>query len=250
MKIDYAIVSSDSNPFYLDFWQVISKMWFLKFNIMPFLIYIDEKDTKIDSTYGIVEKWKPVKDVPIYLQCLWSRYWYPITKPDKVSIISDIDMLPLSRWYYQGQIENIPDDKHVHINPCIESYGSIPSCYHIARGDTYKKTFELPDSWEESVTAIHNSGLGSNPGGHLEGKTDWFADERYATNMMQKNSSDVVLIPRNEGQNGFRIDRPNWTYNPNVIHDDYYYDSHSIRPFSQYSEEIMKICNLSLYGRY
>lgn len=247
MKIDYAVVSSDSNPFYLDFWPIVAKMWKVKFNITPVLIYIDEKDVPIDATYGIVEKWKPVAGVPTYLQCLWSRYWYPSTKPDSVCIMSDIDMLPLSPWYYQGQIETIPDHKHVHINPCIETYGSIPSCYHIAKGSTYKKTLELPDSWEKSVVDLNNSGLGSDPGFHLAGKTGWFADERYATLMMQKNKEDVVLIPRIGGQNGRRIDRPNWYYNPELIKSDWYFDSHSIRPVSMYGAEIMKICNLSLH---
>jgi len=33
MKIDKAIMSSDDNPLYLDFWQSVSKVWKLKFDI-------------------------------------------------------------------------------------------------------------------------------------------------------------------------------------------------------------------------
>ena len=42
MKIKYAIMSSDSNPLYLDFWPIVSKVWKEKFDIEPILYYIDE----------------------------------------------------------------------------------------------------------------------------------------------------------------------------------------------------------------
>jgi hypothetical protein len=55
-----------------------------------------------------------------------------------------------------------------------------------------------------------------------------------------------MFIPRNNGQNGFRIDRPNWRYNEELFNIDYYIDSHSIRPYLTYKTEIDKLTNLIL----
>jgi len=120
MKIDYAIISSDSNPMYLDFWPIVSKLWKQKFNIEPILIYIDEeKDKEISEEYGTVLRLTPLENIPLYIQTLWSRYWLPSLYPNKTCIISDIDMLPLSKEYFIDKIKEIPDDKYVHLNPCV-----------------------------------------------------------------------------------------------------------------------------------
>jgi hypothetical protein len=52
------------------------------------------------------------------------------------------------------------------------------------------------------------------------------------------------FIHRDGGQNGHRIDRSNWVYEPNKVTDGYYYDSHSIRPFTNYSDELNKLVDL------
>jgi len=248
MKIEYAIHSSDSNSMYLDFWPIVSKIWKVKFDIAPLLIYIDENhDIDIDDTYGEVIKFKPVKDIPVYLQNLWVRYWYPSQKPDSISILSDIDMLPLSRKYFVDNIAEIPDDFYVHINPCLESYGIIPSCYHIGRGSKYKEVLDLHDNWEDSIKFIFNLKNGKDPGGELSGKDCWFADEYYGSKKVMERfhgSGDVVLIPRDGGQNGFRIDRPAWGYDPDLVSQEYYYDCHSIRPYQDHKEEIDKLVDL------
>jgi hypothetical protein len=232
MKIDIAIHSSDSNPFYLDFWPIVSKLWREKFGIEPILIYIDENhDIPIDSTYGRVLKLKPIPDIPVYLQCLWVRYWIPSQFPDKICMISDIDMLPVSREYFIDQIRGISDDKYVHLNP---NHEFIPSCYHIAKGSLFKKVLELDDMWEDSMKGLHNKPLGhdcfdgSNP--ILKDKLQWGADEEFATNKLRgyPDQSIFALIPRNHG----RINRVNWNYDPIGIAKNQYADAHCVRPLS------------------
>tara|TARA_R100001082_G_scaffold86120_1_gene52705 strand:- start:7880 stop:8668 length:789 start_codon:yes stop_codon:yes gene_type:complete len=252
MKIDYAIHSSDSNPMYLDFWPIVSKIWKLKFNVTPLLIYIDEDHSiNIDDTYGEVVKMKPIEGIPLYLQNLWVRYWYTSQKPDSVNIISDIDMLPLSKKYFVDTIADIDDNSYVHINPCIETYGIIPSCYHIAKGSKYKEVLDLHDNWEDSIKFLFGLNMGNDPGGHLAGKNHWFADEYWGSKKVIERMhtvGDVVLIKRNGGQNGFRIDRPNWGYDEALVPNDYYYDSHSLRPYQDHKDEIDKLVNLVLSG--
>ena len=104
MKIDYAIMASDSNPDYLDFWEPVSKVWNIKMGITPILIHIGDGDN-IDITYGDVINMKPIEGIPLHLQAQWVRFWYMSTLGDKVGVISDIDMFALSRKYFVDKIE-------------------------------------------------------------------------------------------------------------------------------------------------
>lgn len=246
MKIDLVIHSSDSNPFYLDFWPLVSKVWKEHFKLNPILLYIDENhDIPIDETYGKVIKMKPISDVPLYLQCLWIRYWYPTQVPDQVCMISDIDMFPISKNYFIEQIKNIADDKYVHLNP---THNFLPSCYHIAKGKLFKEVLKLEDEWMESVTALYNKNLGSdcfaqapnNP--ILEGKQQWGADEEYATKCIRSYADQTIFefIERKH----CRIDRSNWIYSISQIENDMYADSHSIRPYEKYKYQIDSLLSI------
>lgn len=249
MKIDYSIHSSDSNSFYLDFWPLVSKVWKLKFNVEPILIYIDKNENiDIDETYGTVIRLKEIDGIPNYLQNLWVRYWYPINFPDKVSIISDIDMFPLSEKYFIDSIKSISDDKYVHLNPIENKLPhplSLPSCYHVANGKKFKEVLQLADKWEDSIFELYNSGLGSDHGGHLAGKNKWAADERFATLKVNEftNKDDIILISREGGCGARRIDRSQWFYDEKLLEEGYYIDSHSLRPYNIYKNEIDKLLN-------
>lgn len=250
MKIDKAIHSVNNNKSYLDFWEPVSMIWKEKFGVEPVLFYFYsdymEEDIEISEKYGKVERIKLIKEFPNALQVMWSRYYMPTQYPDDVSIICDIDMLPMSKSYFLDQIEKYDNEKYIHLNPCVETYGLIPSCYHVATGKNYKKYLELPDSWEESITQVVKSGFGKT----INGNDLWFADEQFATSKILKNKDEnVILLKRNGGQNGFRIDRDRWTYNEQKILSGYYYDCHSIRPFEKHKVEIEKIVNLIMQSK-
>lgn len=243
MKIDKVIVSSDNNHLYLDFWPLISKIWANKFNIEPVLVLIDNNNQllkKIDTTHGKIIRYNIVDDIPIYLQTLWVRYWIPKIFPDSVCMISDIDMIPISQWYFVNQLENINNNHYVHLNPCYESYGTLPSCYHVAKGSLFDEILELHDDWSESIKYLNNLNLGRM----ANGKDKWFLDEQYSSNLIfkwkEKNEDKVHFLRRKDNR---RIDRSYWYYDKNLLKDKFYYDSHSLRPFNQYATEILKLVN-------
>lgn len=248
MKIDKAILSTDDNPLYIDFWPSISKVWKEKFNITPVLALIGndvELFERIDRTYGEVFRFDILENIPVYLQTLWVRYWITGKFKDEVCIISDIDMIPLSKWYFIDQISDIDNDDYVHLNPCYDEYGTLPSCYHVAKGGLFKEMWNLHEYWKDSIENLYGMNLGRNPGGHLDGKNQWFADEKYSSDKIfhwkEKNENRVNFINR---QNDRRIDRSYWNYDERLIKEGYYYDSHSIRPYSIYKSEIEKIIEL------
>lgn len=245
MKIDKAIHSVNNNKSYLDFWEPVSMIWKEKFEIEPVLFYFYrdymEENIEISEKYGKVIRIKMIKEIPEAIQVMWSRYYMTTLFPEEVSIICDIDMFPMSTEYFVNQIKDYENTKYLHINPAIETYGLIPSCYHIATGNNFKKYLELPDTWEQSIIQVVKSGFGRT----INGNPLWFADEEYATNKLMKNKDkDVEFIPRRGGLGGFRIDRSRWHYEDEKVLKEYYFDCHSIRPFEKYKQEIEKLINL------
>uniref|UniRef100_A0A6C0J2J0 Glycosyltransferase n=1 Tax=viral metagenome TaxID=1070528 RepID=A0A6C0J2J0_9ZZZZ len=235
MKIDIVIHSSDSNPYYLDFWPIVSKIWKVKFGVTPLLVYIDENhDIPIDETYGIVVKMKPVEGVPLYIQCCWVRFWIPTQYPEKMCMTSDIDMLPISKRYFIKRIENIPDTAYVHLNAGSKYYDRLPVCYHIARGSLFKEILELPDTFEESAHQVNDFPF-AETGHTIPGKEfmRWGIDEEFSTNKIRKykDYSIFKFFSRSAAHDN-RIDRHDWQYQVSDLHRDLYVDCHSIRPYS------------------
>jgi hypothetical protein len=187
---------------------------------------------------------KPVKNIPVYVQCLWVRYWYPSQFPDEVSIICDIDMFPISRNYFLTQIKDISNNAYVHLNP---NSNPLPSCYHIATGRLFKKVLCLDDAWEDSIGRVwkREGGVTHSPYGVDFGK--WGVDELYATDLVQsyKDKSVFVFIARTHK----RVDRARWEYTENDIANDVHADSHSIRPYAKHRAEIDNLVDIIMKYR-
>lgn len=249
MKISYAIHSSDSSSLYLDFWPIVSEIWAKRFGITPILIYIDNDTNKIiDETYGKVYRISPIENQPINLQNQIVRFWFPIKFKDEVSIISDIDMLPLSSEYFIEQVSKLNYENYIHLNPCIEDYGRLPVCYHIATGQKFQKVLEIENDWEEFYFKVIKEGYLICKKNNLP---NWFCDESYTSNKVlnYSNLNDIKLIYRKGGQNGYRIDRSNWHYNKWLLNYDYYFDLHSLRPFNDNKIEIQNIKKMILKSK-
>jgi hypothetical protein len=229
MKIDFAIMASDESH-YLDFWPLVSEQWKL-LGIEPVLLYFG-KGRPTDKSVIVFED----KGYDLRIATCFARYWYAATLKEKVGIITDIDMIPLSKCYFVDQIETL--NSYVHINPCIETYSRLPSCYHIATGNEYAKILELTDTFENDYKKL-TSKVYNNKECFIGDNKYWCFDEFYATEMINKNEN-VLFLDRKGGQNGHRLDRENWHYDPKQE----YYDIHSLRPFKEHEKKIIKIVEL------
>jgi hypothetical protein len=232
MKIQYAFMSCDDNPFYLDFWNVIYPVWIKKFNITPVLIHIGDKHVYREPD-NVVVNINSIPDIPIALQAQWARFYFTSIYSESVCIISDIDMLPLSNFYFQEQIKNFSNDDYVHLNPCI-GYQHIPACYHVAKGKLFKEVLKLKDSWEDDVRRLYNE--------YYETYT-WFSDERYSHDMITNypNKEIFKFLNRDGNVDGHRINRPILIWDIDLMRQNYYYDAHLPRPYSENKIEIDKL---------
>jgi hypothetical protein len=195
MKIDIAIMSCDDACSYSQFWEPVSLTWNLKFGIRPKLIYFGEKE--MSAKYGDVVKVAPIKDIPLYFQSVWARFWYTSLEPHKVHITSDIDMFPVSKKFFIEDLHDYSNDSYVHLRG---AWRPLPVCYHAAKGSTFCDVLSFPDTFEESCREVFNSDCHSfSHNGNLK----WGLEESYTTDKLL-NSKHPSLVLMNRGLGGTR----------------------------------------------
>ena len=239
MKIDKVLHASDDNKTYLDFWPVVSKLWAEVFRIKPVLLYFGDKD--VDDTYGEIIRLKGKHEN--HLNTLCSRYWFPSTEPETTFMISDIDMLPMSKFFFIDQIKDIDSEKYVHLSG---HFRPIPSCYHIAKGKNFKDVLGISGGLDDYIDANIRNHAGGTHGVFDNQFKHWGTDEHYGTSKIEpllKTSPDKFVILNREPIVN-RLDRSNWSYSEEGILQNKYYDCHSIRPYLDHKQEIDKVVEL------
>lgn len=241
MKIDYVIIGCDINPLYLDFWEPISKVWKTIFNITPVLgLICDEDSDLVEDKYGLVKKYKSIDNITTGLQSQIIRFEL-INELKGNLIISDIDMIPLSKDYFINSIIPFSEDKIYVLSSdnaeCLRNK-EYPMCYIIGNNENLKDMLNLNKTWVEFAKKLNALKLG------------WTTDQNYLfekiNEFKSKNENKVVLLNRgwNAGIASKRIDRIAWSYDENKVKDGYYIDSHLLRPYNDNKIEINKLINL------
>tara|TARA_R100001443_G_scaffold112408_1_gene125948 strand:+ start:2554 stop:3381 length:828 start_codon:yes stop_codon:yes gene_type:complete len=259
------IHSCDDNPYYLDFWQPMSKLWKEVFNITPVLVHVGEKD--VSDEFGEVHNIKPDKSVDIHTQAQLARMWYPINEPDVLWITNDIDMFPLSKKYWLNVINEWVENKPIWTNlnasksteysipyPEYKEPNYFPICYNIALGKSFKDILKIEDSYIDFVKrciketkeqgGIWTERTHTPENWEGEGLLNWNVDEVLMTRELTRliSSGEYVHCPPFE--NHRRINRGSWIYHEDKVKDGFYIDAHSVRPYGEYHEIINRLLNL------
>jgi len=245
MKIK-VIHSCDDNPYYLNFWPLVSMVWKKIIGYDPVLIHIG--DSNIDSTYGEVVSLKEIKSIPIHTQAQLARLWYPSLEPDVLWITSDIDMFPMSKPYWNSlkeyfKVNGVPDWTNLN-----SSGDYFPICYNVAYGEKFKLILEIAENFEDYLNyniendfekTTHTPENWTGPP-----MTGWNMDEIVSSRKISnfRNNGGVVFAPPRPP--GRRIDRINWNYDKNLVESGYYIDCHSLRPVQKYEKEIKEVLGL------
>lgn len=233
MEIKYALTSCDSNPLYLDFWPIISKIWKKYMKIEPILIFIGENFPEYArSEYGQIINLPPVEGLPISTQTQFIRLWYTQFL-DGITITTDIDMIPLSYRYFHS-MKNIKDDKFIVLG-FLKTGFSI--CYNIAHPKIFKEKLSLSENMKNDIYPYFLKLKEKN------NNSEWFSDEVYLTEHLEY-ASDIIRFDRGDNPWLTRIDRSNWNFNPELIKLGVYYDCHSLRPYKKYKSQIDQIIKL------
>ena len=250
MKINRAIFCLNDNPLYVGFWNAFSRVWKLKYDIQPTLIYVGDSEeiqyNELSDEYGDIVCLPVIDEVVVDRNMDWSVTWglfYGASLfKDDVCITSGIDQLPLSdRFFKFLEHSEISDDAYVVglAGAYLDLPDIYPSSYHIARGDVYKQIFDIDDDWSTEVKKVFSRRL-EYP--RLP-ENFWALDEAYSSDVIN-NSNDNILF-MNMFHDYFRprrLDRGgNLNYNKVSLQAGEYSELHSVRPYEEYKEYIDKL---------
>jgi len=239
MKIDNVILASNSNPKYLDFWPIVSNAW-ENLGINPYLFYIGKEkfeDNRIIN-FNIEELNSSFVSQNI-------RLLAPALFPDKVSIISDIDNMPLSVNYYQKNIEGVNKDSFVVYRPDAASSDMISIMWNAALGSTWGEIFNIKS--EPDILRTLRSWCPEDY--EVEG-TNWYFDQvklRDSVENFRKSNPDRVTELNDKATGFLRLNRIDMGFSFNKFYnkENQYTDFHMPRPYKKYKKVIDKVYQLN-----
>jgi len=151
MKLEYAVVSSNSNSEYLDFWPYVAKAWRDLIGLEPVLLYIDKNEPPSHLHYhGRVYFLESIDDWGIAQQAQSIRFW-AARLLDAPFIISDMDMLPISKDYYIKNAGSIGEKGLISYSSDVIKYRwyrtnpQYPMCYLAGDTESFINLLDLKD---------------------------------------------------------------------------------------------------------
>ena len=267
MKIKYVLMSSNTNPNYLDFWPIVAKAW-QKWNITPVLFFIpDRKEIRPaevpDSEVHVLPY---LSDVDVVIQTSMARFWGSYLYPDAVVLISDIDIIPLSNPFFIHQLDGINSEHYIHLrcvsgdyNKCaicripeyvtnIKLMDYLNACYHVTKGNLLSKVWGFSSDWETSCKKtvpyhyVRQHTYQSKIRYVLTPNRDYFSyngDELYSSTKINLFSDKNIFhfITYKPEQFEF-LTRRNWRYSLEKLDSGYYSAVHLPRPYKTYERAI------------
>jgi hypothetical protein len=229
--ITTAVISSNYNKNYLEFWPIVNQAWKKLINVKAKLILISEEKDLFENNEDIYQ-FIPVKSLSTSFQSMCIRCLYASIFEDEFCIISDADIIPLSKRYFQERIKNIPED-HIIIyrGNAYKDISRYPMCYVAARGKTFSEIFNIKSENDIRKRLVEWNNL------NLGLKTDEMMLYEYINNWDHFNSRVTLLKDENETFN--RIERNDSISNLDSSIE--YIDYHMPRPYSIEKEKIEEI---------
>jgi len=264
MRINTVLTSVNINELYIDFIPNFVDHWEILFPEIKIVIvlisdYIPEKFLKYEK-YIILYSNK-LTSIPSAFQAMCIRNLYPCILENHGNIlISDIDMMPMNREYYENPIMYLSENKFVTYRDVLITIDEYPMCYNIANTKVWSDIFNIKtineldnllSAWyEESNYKITNPSL--------SGINNF--DQKILFKCLQKfNLTTENLIVLNDRLcNYHRLDRlrtnnidhtfvgdlfRSGEINPIDIRRGKYSDYHSLRPYELYKSYNDKIKN-------
>jgi hypothetical protein len=238
MRIERVIVASDTNPAYLPFWPLVARAWKEIAGFEPVLAFIADRDTVVDETIAEVIRFEPIPGIPTGFQAQAIRLLLPIYFEDDVSLISDMDLIPLSKAYFVDSVAHCPEHNFVVFRDGVRDLGKsqYPMCYVAAQGKTFKEVFRMSDRTEipSLIKEWYALGLG------------WTTDQQMLYSYLNRWDRFEPRCVRLGHDVTRRIDRANWRYDADLIKQNFYIDAHLPRPYDAHKQHIDRLA--SLYG--
>jgi len=235
MKLGTVVGACNLNPLYSEFVPIFIKSWKTLFpEIDVIVLLISESLPEYFTEYSeYIKLIPPIEGIHTAFHSQNIRLLYPqnIQKNEGV-LITDIDMIPMNRFYYEDAIKNISDDTFISYRDCLLP-DELPMCYNIAIPSVWKSIFEN-ESLEKWYTRAEYDG---NHGG-----LGWNIDQLVLIEKYNSYQGKKIIL--NDKITRYkRLDREGFNFNKlenNTLQIEVasglYSDYHCLRPYSKYKE--------------
>lgn len=244
MKLECVLTACNDNELYLEFIPVFIKAW--KKLIPTINIKIILIANEIPKKYLKYEKYiilfSPILNVSTAFTSQYIRMLYPCILDDIKGgiLMTDMDIIPMSRRYYYDLIKNIPNDHFIYYrDDMVETHNQIAMCYNVALKETWEDIFDIHniEDIKKRLTNVSNKINYQN----THGGNGWFTDQLdLYRHVMEWNKLTKKFTYLKDKETGFnRLDRDRFNYDnkvKNAIKTETYTDYHALRPYNQYKK--------------
>ena len=251
MKINRVILSSNFNPTYYHFWNVLAPIYSNKFGIKPTLVWLGTLDELVEAgincDLGDVIIQEPHKDYHIPFQTTWSLFWATQFYKEDTCIIMGIDQVPLSNMF-MDMVTPLQETDYAMLiadayKPNYWTKTASPSSYHVAKGETYCKVYEFESDFSKEIEKVCNSGVVAF-WETTEGR--WGIDETYSCFKLREGKVNVVAFDKFTLLCERRVEcerHKETPYNKDLMAQGWYSESHLCRPYTNHVNYINEMLN-------
>ena len=150
--IDRVIFSLTSNKDYIGFWNFISKVYHVKFDVTPTLFFSGEKNEfnelrnlkMLSDDHGevfLLERSPNIRIEEKDWTCTWGAYYGASKFKDERCMVSGIDQIPLGDRFFKMIGPSLKSDKYVvgFSDGYNHANADFPSSHHVGFGHQFKQ---------------------------------------------------------------------------------------------------------------
>lgn len=223
-RLSYCVVGCDDNPKYTQFWPIVKRMWKEVCDVTAILIFVSNKNaSEVFTDITNIIHFRPVPSMSTAFQSQCIRLLYPaLIDTDDGVIISDMDLIPLSKEYYHNH--GATKDEFVVYRDVLLNINQIAMCFNMASPQTWSQLFNI--SSVDDVRSRLKEWFKESGG-------DWFSDQKVLHSTVM--NSDVNTRFLKDVETGFlRLDREDLQASVDLK----YTDFHMPRLFENHKEII------------
>ena len=245
MKIDFVLTAVNNSSYYYNLYPIIYKVWKERFNLILKCIFVGEKIPEILEEYKEhIILYKPIDNInPIYIAQV-IRILYPALFENKNILITDIDIIPISKNYFFNSIRDISNNHFITYTNRYKKQEMYAICYNLANSDTWKKIFNINNINDLTQFLIKNYNSEYNGTKNCPG---WYSDQKLLYSHIH--SFDKLVVLNDKQLNYKRLDGKGTVKSKNILQNldnvleniENYSDFHLLRNYPKYMKIINKI---------
>lgn len=252
MSFNRVILSSDTNPKFIEFWPLVAKGWRKFFPEVEIWLALvgDPSPEQLDALkkHGRIAVYRPIPGIPLPNQAKIARYHLAGTwADDSVNLINDIDLLPLQANYVLSLVRQRPKNHLLTVGAELytgQEQGKFTAGCLTAESWVWTRLMN-PNALQ--WTAFARSFIGMKVCDHKEDvlrtvhheDPDTFSDESLLRAMLRLTGTAVFHAARGFQPYTVRaLCRSNWMFDPAKLANGTYVEAHLPRPLSQHQTKI------------